>query len=209
MPIASEQGSRHHTTQRSPRIHQLSAAGHRLARTGQTKCLSQPSSSEFVRFATLIRGHSRQRSLFQSPRSIPSVPSEMRISTTTPEESAPVENQLSAPVVLLRKVLATWKLQVEEAVQLLGFDATDLRGVHDLLEGRAELKGRDLKDRIVCLYQIRKTLDSLLRDEHVENQWLRARHKGLYEDRPMDLLLEGSIEKMFLVRDYVEAVAGL
>ena len=119
------------------------------------------------------------------------------------------ETQLSAPIMLLRKVLATWNLQIDEAGQLLGFEATDLRPARDLLEGRAEPKGRELHDRIVCLYQIRKTLDSLLRDEQVENQWLRARHEGLDGNRPMELLLEGSIENMVLVRDYVEAVAGL
>ena len=127
----------------------------------------------------------------------------------TSEMIMTTETQLSAPIMLLRNVLATWNLQIEEASHLLGFAATDVRPVHDLLEGRAEPKGRELRERIVCLYQIRKTLDSLLRDEQVENQWLRARHKGLDGDRPLDLLLEGSMENMILVRDYAEAVAGL
>lgn len=117
--------------------------------------------------------------------------------------------QLSAPVKLLRKLLATWQLSQTDAVRLLGYDSTDPRPAFDILEGRVEPRGRDVKDRIVCLYQIRKTLDSLLRNEQVENQWLRERHEGLYRDRPMDLLLEGSIENILLVRDYVEATAGM
>ena len=92
---------------------------------------------------------------------------------------------------------------------LLGFDEAEISAVRDLLEGRAELKGRDLKDRIVCLYQIRKTLHSLFRDEQAENKWLRQRHDSLDGKRPMDLLLQGSMENLLVTKDYVEIIAGL
>lgn len=120
----------------------------------------------------------------------------------------PVQQRITGPVKFLRKLLATWRLRDQDAVALLGLDETDADRTRDLLAGRADLKGRDVKDRIVCLFQIRKTLHSLLQDDIAENKWLRQPHVGLDEERPMDLLLEGSMENLLLVKDYVEAVAG-
>ena len=119
--------------------------------------------------------------------------------------------RLTGPVRVLRKILTTWRLdgQAHVATTLLGLDETDDTLALNILAGRAELRGRDVKDRIVCLYQIRKTLHSLLRDETVENEWLREQHPGLDGDRPMDLMLEGTMENLLLVRDYVETIAGL
>lgn len=92
---------------------------------------------------------------------------------------------------------------------LLGLDESDNALAFDVLAGHAELRGRVVEDRLVCLYQIRKTLHSLLQDEQVENEWLRDRHPGLDGKRPMELMLKGSMENLLLVRDYVEAIAGL
>lgn len=91
---------------------------------------------------------------------------------------------------------------------LLGFGESDADGVCDLLEGRAEMQGRDIRDRIASLYQIRKILHSLFQDEDVENEWLRERHHALHDRSPMDLLLEGSMANVLYIRDYVEAAAG-
>lgn len=119
--------------------------------------------------------------------------------------------RLTGPVRVLRKILRTWKLdgQAQKVALLLGFDEDDSIHALAILAGRAALKGRDVKDRIVCLYHIRKTLHSLLRNEKVENEWLREQHPGLEGDRPMELMLTGSMENLLLVRDYVETVAGL
>ena len=122
---------------------------------------------------------------------------------------SPVQRRITGPVKFLRKLLATWRLSNQDAVALLGFDEPDADRARDLLAGRADLKGRDVTDRIVCLFQIRKTLHSLLQDETAENEWLRQPHVGLDQERPMDLLLEGSMENLLLVKDYVEAIAGL
>lgn len=119
------------------------------------------------------------------------------------------QQRTTGPVKFLRKLLTTWRLHDQDAVALLGFDEADAAMVFDLLAGRADFKGRDVRDRIVCLFQIRKTLHSLLQDDKVENEWLRQSHVGLDQDCPMDLLLEGSMENLLLVKDYVEAIAGL
>lgn len=120
----------------------------------------------------------------------------------------PVQQRITGPVKFLRKLLVTWRLCDQDAAALLGFDETDATRARDLLAGRVDLKGCDVKDRIVCLFQIRKTLHSLLQDDIAENKWLRRPHVGLDQERPMDLLLEGSMENLLLVKDYVEAVAG-
>lgn len=117
----------------------------------------------------------------------------------------------TGPARVLRKILRTWRLdgQGEAMAALLGLDESDNALAFDVLAGHAELRGRVVEDRLVCLYQIRKTLHSLLQDEQVENEWLRDRHPGLDGKRPMELMLKGSMENLLLVRDYVEAIAGL
>ena len=42
----------------------------------------------------------------------------------------------------------------------------------------------------------------------MENEWLRERHEMLDDKAPMDLLLDGSMEDLLLVKEYVEAAAG-
>ena len=70
------------------------------------------------------------------------------------------------------------------------------------------LRGRDAKNRIAYLFRIRKMLSALFGDKNVENEWLRERHEMLDDKAPMDLLLEGSMENLLLVKEYVEAAAG-
>ena len=80
--------------------------------------------------------------------------------------------------------------------------------VNAVLQGYETLTGRDAKDRIAHLFQIRQLLSTLFRDEAVENEWLREPQDLLKGKVPMDLLLEGSMENLLLVREYVERVSG-
>lgn len=114
----------------------------------------------------------------------------------------------SGPIRFVKKLLETWKLDGNDAVALLGFEQSDQLDVDNLLNGRTELKGRDVKDRIAHLFQIRRTLSALFRSEDVENEWLREPHSMLGEQVPMKLLLEGGMENLLLVREYVDAAAG-
>lgn len=108
----------------------------------------------------------------------------------------------------LHKSLETWKLNEKQAVVLLGLDEATVAYARSILNGQVEPR-RDVTDRIACLYHIRKTLNSLLGNEQAENEWLRERHPGLDGARPMDLLLEGSMANLMLVKDYVDMFAGL
>ena len=120
--------------------------------------------------------------------------------------SAP--NRISGPVQFVLKLLDSWRLSRDEAVLLLGFDQTDNSLVQAILEGAADLHGRDVRNRIAHLFHIRQTLSSLFRNLDVENEWLREPHTLLDEQEPLTLLLGGSMEDLLLVKEYVDAAAG-
>ena len=122
--------------------------------------------------------------------------------------SATYPQRVTGPVQFLQKLLRTWRLGPAEAVPLLGLEVSDLSVAIRLLSGREPLRGRDVKDRIAYLFRIRKTLSALFRNEKVENDWLREPHDLLDGQAPMTLLLEGSMENLLLVKEYVEAAAG-
>lgn len=115
--------------------------------------------------------------------------------------------RITGPVQFVNKLLDTWHLGPESACILLGFELSQLSYVNDVLQGYETLTGRDAKDRIVHLFQIRASLSALFRDEAVENEWLKEARDVLKGQTPMDLLLEGSMENLLLVKEYVELVA--
>lgn len=115
----------------------------------------------------------------------------------------------SGPVRFVETLLGTWRLQPDDAVPLLGFESSEWAYVRAILDGSQPLVGRDIKYRIACLIVIRSTLSGLFRDEAVENEWLREAHPLLDNQAPMALLLEGAMENMLVVKEYVEEVAGL
>ena len=123
-------------------------------------------------------------------------------------ERSTEDRRVTGPVRFVNSLLDTWHLPPEAAGRLLGFEASDADYVKDVLRGDAPLRGRDAKDRVVHLFQIRRLLFSLFRDEAVENDWLREARDALGGKSPLDLLLEGSMEDLLLTKEYVEFVAG-
>ena len=120
----------------------------------------------------------------------------------------PVVTALTGPIQLLNKILETWRLGEADATSLLGLEPSDRGYAADVLAGRTALSGRDAKDRLAYLIQIRMTLSAWLRDEEVENAWLREPQDPLGGKVPMQLLLEGPMENLLLVKEYVEAATG-
>ena len=112
------------------------------------------------------------------------------------------------PIQLINKILETWRLDKANAVPLLGLEPPDQGYAADVLAGRTALRGRDAKDRLAYLIQMRMALSEWFRDEEVENEWLREPHEPLDGKVPMQLLLEGSMENLLLVREYIEAATG-
>ena len=123
-------------------------------------------------------------------------------------ETMDVRPRISGPIQFVNGLLETWRLRQSDATSLLGFEADEWPQVESILNGTGNLSGRDVKDRIACLFEIRRTLSSLFKNQTVENNWLREIHPLLNERKPLDLLLEGSMENLLLVRDYVELAAG-
>ena len=125
-----------------------------------------------------------------------------------PSQQAHIDGPQPGPILLLGKILTTWRLGELQAVRLLGLDPSDGGYMADVLAGRKALKGRDANDRLAYLIQMRMALFGWLRDEEAENEWLREAHVALDDQVPMDLLLEGSMENMLLVKEYVEVATG-
>ena len=98
---------------------------------------------------------------------------------------------------------------MSDSIVILGYDPDDFEHVSAVLDGREQLRGRDVRDRIAHLFFIRRALWSLFRDLDVENDWLREQHHMLSEKSPLSVMLEGSMEALLLVRKYVDAAAGI
>ncbi len=116
--------------------------------------------------------------------------------------------RVSGPIQFVLKLLDGWRLTKEDAVVLLGYGESDSDFVRAVLEGKATLRARDVRDRIAHLFQIRKTLSTLFRDLDVENEWLRDPQFLLEGQQPLELLLGGPMENLLLVKEYVDAAAG-
>ena len=116
--------------------------------------------------------------------------------------------RIAAPVQFISKLLTTWNLAERDAAWLLGFEETEEIHVENIMSGRAPLTGRDIKDRIACLFEIRRALSAWLQDDAVENEWLREPHHLLDDQSPMNLLREGSMENLFVVREYIGMATG-
>ena len=117
-------------------------------------------------------------------------------------------HHLTGPIQFIRNLLNTWNLEQKDAVFLLGFEVYDQHYVRKLLDGYTPLMGRDIKDRIAYLFQIRGTLSVLFQSEDVENEWLREKHTMLNDQKPLELLLDGTMENLLLIKDYVNIAAG-
>ena len=133
---------------------------------------------------------------------------ERRPQTTISADPLQFRDRLTGPIQFINNLLKVWKLKPDDAVLLLGFDRSDKSYVDSLLNGRVPLMGRDIKDRIAYLFQIRRTLSALFLSEDTENEWLREPHSMLNDQVLIDLLLEGAMENLLLVKEYVDMVAG-
>lgn len=126
-----------------------------------------------------------------------------------PGGSGETPGRLTGPVQFIRNLMDSWRLDNWDAVRLLGCDPEDFEYISAVLDGRRQLRGRDVRDRIAHLFCIRRTLWSLFRNLDVENEWLREQHPMLNGKSPMSLIVEGSIEDLLVAREYVDSAAGV
>jgi transcriptional regulator with XRE-family HTH domain len=120
--------------------------------------------------------------------------------------NSPLNSSLAAPARFVMKLMETWALGDSEAARLLGLeDEADFRA---LMSGVKQLDTRDAKDRVRHLLRMREALRTLFRDIHAEREWLREPRPELDAQSPLDLLLEGSMENVLVVSQFVQWMVG-
>lgn len=112
----------------------------------------------------------------------------------------------SAPVKFVKKLMETWAIDSRETAVLLGFEQD--KDLLRILSGATELDRRDIKDRVRHLLRTREALHSLFRDLSTEREWLREPRSELSDQSPLDLLLEGSMENLLVVSQFVQRMVG-
>ena len=117
-----------------------------------------------------------------------------------------LRGRLTGPVEFFAKLLEAWGLDNNDGAKLLGYE--DVTFVRDLLSGASSLRTKDVKDRVRYLFEIDAALGRLFRDEAVERDWLSEPRPELDGDSPLNLLLEGSMENLLLVKQFVERISG-
>ncbi|MGQ0664734.1 MAG: antitoxin Xre/MbcA/ParS toxin-binding domain-containing protein, partial [Pseudomonadota bacterium] len=117
-----------------------------------------------------------------------------------------LRGRVSGPVQVLAKLKTSWDLSEAELAILLGFE--DVRLVRDLLSGVTSLRGPDMKARFRYLFWIYEALFQLFEDEATERAWLRKSAPGLEGKSPIQVMLQGEIEDLLTVKQFVEYVAG-
>jgi uncharacterized protein (DUF2384 family) len=127
-----------------------------------------------------------------------------RMARNQPEGPAP--KRKTGPVQYLEKLLQVWGLNATEGAILLGAD--DASYVRRLSLGATRLDGRDAKDRVAHLFAIDEALSRLFRNDEVVREWLREPKRELGGKSALDVLLEGSMENMLLVKQFTEHLSG-
>ncbi|MFQ5671868.1 MAG: MbcA/ParS/Xre antitoxin family protein [Nitrospinales bacterium] len=104
-------------------------------------------------------------------------------------------------------LLDKWALTKKEGTLLLGYE--DEKDTSDFLLGLKKLQTRDAKDRVRYLFKIHSALHRLFEDTQVEKDWLREPNDEYLDGKsPLDILKEGSMENLLLVKQFVERISG-
>jgi transcriptional regulator with XRE-family HTH domain len=120
--------------------------------------------------------------------------------------SNPGNLNLAALVKFVIRLMEVWAITASEAAKVLGLE--DEADVRALLSGVRQLDTRDAKDRVRHLIRMREALHSLFRDVNAEREWLREPRSELDDRSPLSLLLEGSMENLLVVSQFVQWIVG-
>ncbi len=116
-------------------------------------------------------------------------------------------DRIVGPVQFVSKLFQSWNLDLAQATRLLGYEPGDQPTVAAILAGRTSLRGADVKARIAALFRIKALASGLFREG--EQAWMRTPRLELGNRAPLDMLLEGSMENLLALRQYVEHISGL
>jgi len=113
----------------------------------------------------------------------------------------------SGCVQVFGALLDKWALTKKEGTLLLGYE--NEKDASDFLSGLKRLQTRDAKDRVRYLFKIHSALHRLFENSQVEKDWLREPNdEYLGGKSPLDILMEGSMENLLLVKQFVERISG-
>ena len=112
----------------------------------------------------------------------------------------------SGEIVLLQRVMIRWGFDDREAACLIGYE--DPSWMRSLYGGLSSLRTRDEKDRLRAVLRIATDLLSLYRDEAEIGAWLREKKRQLGGESAYDLMMEGSMENLLRVKQFIEVLSG-
>ncbi len=116
------------------------------------------------------------------------------------------EPRPTGPILLFEHIVADWNLTEADAASLLGLE--DGSRLTEIYAGRRVLVGRDANDRLRLILRIAADLDLLFGETDSIRSWLDELQQDFGRRSPRSLLVEGSIENLLLVKDYVAYLSG-
>ena len=104
------------------------------------------------------------------------------------------------------KIAARWKLSSDETAIVLGYDVG--LQLAPLMSGLFGFGTRDRQDRARLLYDIYEGLFSLFRSPAKERKFLHTKQPKLAGQTLHDLMIEGSMLRLIMARDFVNFYNG-
>ena len=128
--------------------------------------------------------------------------------TQAPNTETAAQQGIRVPgeIRLFEKVMEQWGLGETEAAKLLGYEDPSI--LRALYSGRTSLRTIDEKDRLRAVLRIAGDLLALFRDEGEIRAWLREPKVRLGGKSAYDLMMNGSMEYLLYVRQFVEFLSG-
>lgn len=114
--------------------------------------------------------------------------------------------RLTGSVKFIKALVDIWALSSRDVTSLLGLEESKLPVVKNILRGVTSLSGKDSKGRVSVLFDIRKTLATLLQNVDVERRWIRENRNLLGDKSPLQLMT-GSFEELLEARDFIFHIA--
>lgn len=116
------------------------------------------------------------------------------------------QTRVAGQVKLFQIVVREWGFTDTEAATLLGFETA--ADIHDIWDGRRPVAHRDANDRLRAALRIAGDLEAIYGDKEVIRKWLNQSQEKLGGSSPKQLLTEGSMESVLLVKYYMAHLSG-
>jgi hypothetical protein len=134
----------------------------------------------------------------------------MEISMTTSLQSTDIERLSKAGLRAFFRIADLWKLSRDQQMNLLGLRPTATGTYHNWKKNQDVSLDRDTLDRLSYILGIFRALEILLPQSEMSDSWIHRPNKGIpFGGRtPLDLMLEGKIQNLLEVREYLDDQRG-